>query len=168
MRIAAPVLAVAVIACASPSSPAPRGAARGSLTYRLVKSGAYGNLANDPSLLAQPEASLVVASGEAGYRSAWTTNVGEGDPPPVDFPHERAVFLLLGARRTGGYSIDVRSVSIDGGTLVVEAPVTSPRAGGITSQALTAPWAVIAVKGPVFRDVRWVDAEKKEVAVSTR
>jgi hypothetical protein len=161
MRIAVPVLALAVAACSSQASQAPSSPA-----FRVVKTGSYGREATDAAAASQSKPSVYVVTTEADYRRAWETYVGEGDAPPVDFATERAVFLLLGLRRTGGHAIDVHGVSIDGGALVVDAPVQRPAAGGMSTQALTAPWAVIAVKGPAFGSVRWRDRDQKEVAAT--
>ena len=159
MRIAVPVLALAVAACSSQTPQSPSDPA-----FRVVKSGSYGREATDAALAAQSKPSVLIATTAADYRRLWTTFVDEGDAPPIDFPSERAVFLLLGMRRTGGYAIEPQRVAIDGETLVVDAPVQRPSAGGLSTQALTAPWTVIAVKGPAFRGVRWRDRDQKEVA----
>ena len=159
MRIAVPVLALAVAACSSQSSQPPDDPA-----FRVVKSGSYGREATDAALPAQSKSAVLVAATEADYRRLWDTYVGEGDAPSIDFPNERAVFLLLGLRRSGGYAIEPQGVTIDGETLVVDAAVQRPAAGGMSTQALTAPWSVLAVKGPVFREVRWRDRDQKEVA----
>ena len=156
MRIAAPLLALAVAACASQSSD--------STSFRVVKNGSYGVAATGETAGAAVPPAVIVAANEADYRRAWAAHVGEGDAPPVDFSSERAVFLLLGLKRTGGYAIDVHGVAIDGGRLVVDAEVQRPAAGGISTQALTAPWSVLAVKGPAFTAVSWRDRDGREVA----
>lgn len=160
MRIAVPVLALAV-ACASQTAWPPDAPA-----FRVVKTGSYGREASGAALTGQSKPAVFVAASEADYRRLWDLYVGEGDAPSVDFATERAVFLLLGLRRTGGFAIDVEGVSIESGALVVDAPVQRPAAGGMSTQALTAPWSVIAVKGPAFRGVRWRDRDRKEVAAA--
>jgi hypothetical protein len=161
MRIAVPVLALAVAACSSQSMQPLSAPA-----FRVVKAGSYGREATAATPGGPSKASVLVATTEADYRRLWDLYVGEGDAPPVNFASERVVFLLLGLRRTGGFAIDVNGVAIDNGALVVDAPVQRPPAGGMSTQALTAPWSVIAVKGPAFRDVRWRDRDQKELAAT--
>lgn len=129
-----------------------------------MKSGSYGVAATGETAGAATPAAVLVAANDADYRRAWQTYVGEGEAPAIDFASERAVFLLLGLKRTGGYAIDVQGVAIDGGRLVVDAAVQRPAAGGISTQALTAPWSVVAVKGPAFSGVTWRDRDGGEVA----
>ena len=96
------------------------------------------------------------ASDDATYRRLWTSLVGTGEPPEVDFNKESVVFLLAGQRNTGGYSVDPRRARIEGRTLVVDATVRTPPTDMVTTQALTSPYAVVAVQRPrPFNDVRW-------------
>jgi hypothetical protein len=161
MRIAVPMLALAVAACSSQASQPPAAPA-----FRVVKTGSYGRAATGPVDASGSKAAVLIAATDADYRRAWTSYVGEGEAPPVDFATERAVFLLLGLRRTGGYAVNVQGISTDGRALVVDAPVQRPAAGGMSTQALTAPWAVIAVKGRRFDTVRWRDRDQKELAAT--
>jgi hypothetical protein len=160
MRSAAALAILAIFfaaACASTAS-GTEPMSEPTIPHRVLRSGSAGHPA--------PAASIVVASTDAEYRAAWSSSVGEGNPPPVDFPRERVLFLLLGTRNTGGYAVAVQSVVRDGDTLLVHAPVQRPPAGGMTTQALTAPWAAVAVDVPAFRAVRWLDAGGRELAAA--
>ncbi len=97
----------------------------------------------------------VIVTDEATYRRTWERLIGNGEPPAIDFTTESAVFLFGGARPTGGYSIDVRGVSVENGTLIVDGGVQSPPAGSMTTQSITYPTMVIAVKTRDLKDVRW-------------
>jgi hypothetical protein len=81
--------------------------------------------------------------------------IGAGEAPAVDFETETVVFLFGGQRSTGGYSVDVRGVTMEGDTLVIDGSVQGPPPGAITTQALTSPYAVLAVKSRAIRNVRW-------------
>ena len=100
-----------------------------------------------------PQAIPVKSADE--YRRVWQEQIGSGEPPHADFGTESVVILLAGLKRSGGYSVEPRGVSVDGRTLVVDAIVQSPPAGSMTTQALTSPYAVIAVDTKSFDDVRW-------------
>jgi len=100
-------------------------------------------------------ADAAIASDETTYRNTWAQSFGSGDVPEIDFSTETAVFLFGGMRSTGGYSIEVRGVSVEGTTLVVDGGVQGPPSGSMTTQALTYPAAVLAVKNRDIRSVRW-------------
>jgi hypothetical protein len=114
--------------------------------FRTVGNAAYA---------ARTERGAVVATDEAAYRNAWDSMIGTGEAPAIDFAAETAVFLFGGQRSTGGYSVEVRGVTLDGDTLVIDGGVKAPPPGSITTQALTSPYAVIAVESRAIRNVRW-------------
>ena len=114
--------------------------------FRTVANAAY------PS---RTEAGAVVAADETAYRQALDSLIGSGEAPAVDFAVETAVFLFGGQRSTGGYSVEVRGVRLEGDTLVVDGGVMGPPPGSITTQALTSPYAVLAVESRAIKNVRW-------------
>jgi hypothetical protein len=118
----------------------------GPVEVRNLTSGAYG---------ASEQRGAVAAFDEQTYRAKWAELVGEGQPPAVDFSREVVVFVSAGQRSTGGYKVQVRGARIEGETLLLDVVVQGPPAGSMTSQALTAPYAVVAVSGAAFKDVRW-------------
>jgi hypothetical protein len=101
------------------------------------------------------EKGAVVAADEAAYRNAWNSMIGAGEAPAIDFASETALFLFGGQRPTGGYSVEVRGVTLDGDTAVVDGNVQGPPSGSMTTQALTSPYAVIAVQSRAIKNVRW-------------
>ncbi len=114
--------------------------------FRSVANAAYAS---------RTERGAVVAADEAAYRNAWDSMIGAGEAPAIDFTTETAVFLFGGQRSTGGYSVEVRGVTLEGDTLVVDGGVKAPPPGSITTQALTSPYAVLAVESRAIRNVRW-------------
>jgi len=67
------------------------------------------------------------------------------DVPAVDFAREMVVFVALGERRTGGYSVEVTSATVSGDTLVVRYVERQPGPGCLTTQALTTPFHAVAI-----------------------
>lgn len=116
------------------------------MEFRTVTSGAYAS---------SETATAAVAANEDEYARLWQSLIGNGTAPPVDFTIETAVFLLGGQRNTGGYSVEVRGVTLEGETLVVDGEVQAPPPGSITTQALTSPYRVLAVRSRGVRDARW-------------
>ena len=113
-------------------------------------------LAAGSNAAAEPDSPQAVAVTKAeDYSRIWGQTIGGGSPPEVDFAKESVVILLAGQRRTGGYRVGPRGASLDGRTLVIDAAVHGPPPDAIVTQALTSPWAVIAVSTKAFDDVRW-------------
>ena len=98
----------------------------------------------------------VLATNEADYRKRWTELIGEGEIPNVDFDNGVAVFLLAGMRNTGGWSVQPQSARVESdGTAVIDAKIQGPRAGGIVTQAITYPYAVIVIDSRDVEKVHW-------------
>lgn len=77
--------------------------------------------------------------------------------PTVNFANETVLAIFRGTRPTGGYAIDVRDVTLDGGDLLVDVRLVDPGADAVVTQALTSPWVILRVlRGGVsaawFRD----------------
>lgn len=75
--------------------------------------------------------------------------------PRVDFQRETVVALFVGTRSTGGYSVDVSSVTEENGELYLDVVFGSPGAGAITTQALTSPWVMVRVQRGGYQ-VAWL------------
>ncbi len=67
------------------------------------------------------------------------------DRPEVDFERETVVVLLLGERRTGGYSVRITSVIPRGDVVEVKVEVESPGPDDMVTQALTAPYLIATI-----------------------
>lgn len=122
------------------------------IELRVVAAGAYAREGEDRG--------SHVAMDEAAYQRIWAAKVGDEAAPVVDFEKQAVVFLFAGTRRTGGYSIKVHGARIEGEALVVDAEVVGPKRGAIVTQALTAPYAVLAVSARDFRDTEWNETSK--------
>jgi hypothetical protein len=66
-------------------------------------------------------------------------------PPKVDFATEMVVIIDLGVRPTGGYLVDIRKASAQGGGLRVEWVEKKPGANCVVTQATTMPFVIAAV-----------------------
>lgn len=144
------LLALALTGCATDTTDVTDATtvAGGNVEQRIIATGSNAAV--------EPDAPKTVTISKAEeYRSIWESTIGGGQPPEVDFSKESVVILLAGQRRTGGYSVVPRGVSLDGRTLVVDAAINKPPADAIVTQALTSPYAVIAVNTKNFDNVRW-------------
>jgi len=130
------------------------------LTQSCTNAAATGGTLDIRTIAAAPsgaatEKSAQFARDAGTYRRLWDTLVGSGEAPTVDFTTETAVFVMAGTKRSGGYSVVVNGVSLDGRTLLIDATVQSPPPNAIVSLGLTSPYAVIAVKNRTFETVFW-------------
>jgi hypothetical protein len=97
-----------------------------------------------------------VAKTEAEWRSLWQLT---GNEPPVklDPEKEMGVGIFLGERFTGGYGVDVRSITEEDGNAVVEYEEYKPSSDMIVTQALTYPYKIQIFpktdKNVIFRKV---------------
>jgi hypothetical protein len=105
---------------------------------------------------AESERNAVLATNDADYRRRWEELIGGGEIPNVDFDRVVVVFLFGGIRNTGGWSVQPTSARIeDDGTAVIDAKVQGPPRGGIVTQAITYPYAVVVVSSRDVKKVRW-------------
>jgi hypothetical protein len=100
-------------------------------------------------------AGQITANSPDDWRGKWVATGVEGPPPDVndvDFTKEVVVALLAGERPTGGWKIspDV-VVKRQGRFAAIEYTVVGPGKGCSTSQALTAPYLVLAVRADAVR-----------------
>ena len=92
------------------------------------------------------------------YQKTWASLVGDSPAPAIDFKREAVIFIIAGQRPTGGYAVNVKSIALEGDVLVVDAPVTAPSPDSMVTQALTSPFAVVAVDKIDATQVRWNNA----------
>lgn len=103
------------------------------------------------------EQQVEYANDDATYQRLWSQIIGNPDQrPEVDFTKETVVFLLAGQKSTGGYTVEPTRARIEGRTLVVDATIRTPAADAMVTQALTSPYAVVAVRRQrPFDEARW-------------
>lgn len=128
--------------------------------YRVLASGSYGRLASSTADSGRRAPWVVAAEDEQTYRRAWSDNISSDDPPAVDFSRETVVFMLLGRRSTGGYSIDFKGTRYGADTLVLNADLKGPGSDSIVTQAFTAPYLVVAVPLKGIDRVDWVSEDR--------
>ena len=86
---------------------------------------------------------FVTARDERGWRLLWQL-VGEDPPGPL--PEEAmGLAVFLGARPTAGYRVEIAEVLESPGDVTALYRETTPPPGAVTSQILTAPYAITLV-----------------------
>lgn len=136
---AAIALVLALAACAARPAAVPG--------MKTIASGGY---AGDDS-----GRQAVLARSADEYRRLWAEKIGSDPAPEADFGKGVVVFLLAGSRNTGGWTVEPESVEVSGGTATVRARIQGPGRGGIATQALTSPYAVVFIDSRDVDEVQW-------------
>lgn len=139
--------------------------------------------ATDPDPEAQPEAAQQVAFDVRAQGDHPATDVGPnavgvriiesaddfarahralvgGEAPAIDFDDAVVLALYMGRQPTGGYGIEVESVTRTESALVVDVVSVEPGPGCVTTQAVTRPYQVVRV--PV-EEGKPIDVERRTV-----
>jgi len=103
-------------------------------TFELLKQEAYGGKEDETNLVIKTQTEL-----ESLYKQ-----LNLGSAPTIDFEHNRVVALFMGQKRTGGYSIGIRKISVNGDTTTVSVKRTTPE-GGMATMALSAPYCIAII-----------------------
>lgn len=103
------------------------------IAFEVLKQETYGGRETESHQVIYNQAQLNDLYKELGW-----TNV-----PNVDFTKNNVVALFMGQKNSGGYSISVRKVSVDGDTTIVYIKTTKP--DGMTTMALTAPYSITVI-----------------------
>ena len=112
----------------------------GPVTMRLLGKGAFSG---------QVTARTEVLRDQPAWAKFWdqhaTTARGATNLPTVDFAKELVLVATLGRKNSGGYSIEITKVEAEPKALKVFVRRKSPPPGGMSIQALTAPFHFVAV-----------------------
>lgn len=116
----------------------------------------------------RPGQQVILAPTADSYARLWSSLVGEGNAPAVNFEREAVLFIMAGQRPTGGYSIAVKNIAQEGDTLIVDAPVNAPPADSMVIQVLTSPFAVVAIDRVDVGRVHWKNADESNAQPQDR
>lgn len=125
---------------ATPTAPAQQPAEPQTLSFSSLERGAHSGVTNRTAvLIADPET----------WNTHWAKHASVVVPvpgaPPVDFSQNSIVAVYMGEQRTGGYSLEITSVQLTDGKLLVTVRQGRPAPGAITTQALTQPYHMVAI-----------------------
>jgi hypothetical protein len=110
-----------------------------SLPLRKLAHGAFGGIQT---------AKREVIKDQSAWDKLWAQHaqpVNEPEKPKVDFSKEMVILVAMGRKTTGGHSIEITSVKPDRDHLIITVKSSSPPPGAFATQALTAPFHIVAV-----------------------
>ena len=79
------------------------------------------------------------------WNRAYGTRLSPPPLPDVNFGREAVAAAFLETKPTGGYTLEVQGVTVDGNDVFIDLLETTPPAGAITTQSLTTPWVIVRV-----------------------
>lgn len=103
-------------------------------TFELLKQEAYGGWDDESNLIISKQSEL-----DKLYK-----DLNLGTAPKINFESNKVVALFMGQKRTGGYSISVRKITVNGDTTTVSVKRVTPE-GGMATMALTAPYCIAII-----------------------
>jgi protease stability complex PrcB-like protein len=116
------------------------GDARATNDIKVIAKGAFSGIQ-------QPE--QIVITNATQWAELWKQHTVKREPKPelpeVDFSKQTLLFVSLGEKRTGGYSVEIADLLKENGKVVVLAKSHAPKPGGFQIQAITAPFIIVAV-----------------------
>lgn len=101
--------------------------------FEILKQEQYGGRETEAMLVIKSQAELNTLYESLGQEAA----------PTVDFTNRNVVALFMGQKNTGGYSIGIKSVALDGNTAIVSVERTQP--SGMATMALSAPYCIASI-----------------------
>jgi hypothetical protein len=109
-----------------------------SVTFRVLDTGSQA--------VGAPERKNYAVYSATAFAKLWRMAHGaDAVPPTVDFSKEYVIGVFAGEKSTGGYAIEVASVSDTAAARTVLVTITKPGAGCMASQSITSPYQIIAV-----------------------
>lgn len=102
-------------------------------SFEILKQDQYGGREAETTVLIKSQKEL----------SDLYKELNLGDAPAIDFTKHNVAALFMGEKRTGGYSITIKNITIKGDTAVLKVSETKPE--GMATMALTQPYCIAAI-----------------------
>jgi hypothetical protein len=103
------------------------------IAFEVLKQDSFGGREKESTVVISSQTQLTDLYKELG----WTV------VPQIDFNKNNVVALFMGQKSTGGYSISVRKIAVDGDTTTVYVKRTQPE--GMATMAITAPYSITII-----------------------
>lgn len=147
-----------------PTAPEGPNAPTQTLTYDSIEQGAVdmSTLGKDAYAALEDRAERVIRDKET-FTDFWTHLHADQTPPPplpeVDFSSEMVLAVVLGERPTGGYRVEIESITFNQNPDVIRAFVTETQPGTdcVVSQATTAPYHVVKMSALSVETIVFAD-----------
>lgn len=113
-------------------------APRGPVQFATVERGSYSGFTSPTAVLITGQAQW-----DAVWKDAHAMQVPVPATPDFDFSAQSLVVVAMGERHTGGHSIEVTDVAVEGDRLIVTVRVRQPGPGDMVTMALTQPYHIV-------------------------
>lgn len=135
-----------LFSCGSTKTPPPGD------SYEVIFEGSYGGKEEKSYKVIRSQEEL-----EKIFKQIEIVGSSKAESVDVNFDKHRVVALFMGTRNTGGFSIGVSDVEVQGDTTYVMVKETGPEPGEMVTMALTNPYSIVKIeknKNVVFQEVQ--------------
>lgn len=101
--------------------------------FEILKQEQYGGRETEATIVIKSQAEL-----NALYES-----LGQDAAPIVDFTNRNVVAVFMGQKNTGGYSIGIKNIAVEGTTVTILLERAQP--SGMATMALSAPYCIASI-----------------------
>lgn len=107
---------------------------------------------------------------EVGYSYIHATKIPSPKAPTINFKDSVAILITLGERRTAGFGIEVESIVLKEGKLIVSTKEKCPKPGSGLLQVITQPYLILQVPRLNWEkiDIKIIDCQGKELSVPVK
>ena len=136
----------------------------GTPAWKILATGTQATGGDSPS--------FELATSRTDLATIWSRAYGAMVTPPslpeVDFGSTSVAAFFLGTQRSGGYSVDVQNVALQGGEAYLDVAITRPAPGTLSTQALTNPWVMVQIDKPNLGSAWFRDSATGELLGTAR
>lgn len=104
------------------------------LKFETLEQGAYSGIT---------EKKAVLVTDQAAWAALWGAHGQDGTMPVIQFQEESVLAVYLGERNSGGYSVTVTEVRIDGNKVTVTVQESKPGSGTMVTGAMSQPFHMV-------------------------
>ncbi|MCI0413583.1 protease complex subunit PrcB family protein [bacterium] len=113
------------------------------VNYEIIEQGTYSG---------KKDAVAQVITSQQEWEQLWKQHVSVLVPQPpvpeIDFETHVLAVIFAGEKKSGGYAVVIKDVSIEADDVIVKYRLTEPQPNSFTIQVITQPFAVIKIEKP--------------------
>lgn len=109
--------------------------ASGTVSFEILEQSSHGG---------RKERSNVIITSQDDLQALYT-ELKLGTAPKVNFDSNNVVALFLGQKPSGGFTIGVKSVTVEGNVATVKVNITKPEPGQMTTTVITTPYSITVI-----------------------
>ncbi len=107
---------------------------------------------------------------EVGYSYIHSSKIPSPKPPSINFKDSVAILVTIGERKTAGYGMEVESVVLKQGKLLITVREKCPKSAAGLLQVITQPYLILQIPRLNWEkiDAKFIDCQGKEFFVPVK